>query len=166
MGEENTNPPAEIKTETEVKAAPAVEEKAEAEVRYAGFWIRLVAFIVDAILVQIVGTLAMRGAGLQQPLDGSLMPTRYYVLSLAIDLVYYTGFWAWRGQTPGKMLLGLKIVKANGSNLGIGDSIIRYVGYLVSWITIGIGYLWIAFDHHKQGFHDKMASTYVIRIKR
>lgn len=136
----------------------------EAQQQFAGFWIRLVALLVDEVLLNVVSTVLFSAAGLgglpwppQSPLNV------YNLVGLLLSLAYYGGFWTWRGQTPGKMLVGVKIVKTNGSPLGLSDSVIRYVGYIVSSITLGLGYLWVAFDQRKQGFHDKIASTYVIK---
>ncbi len=61
------------------------------------------------------------------------------------------------------MMMGVKIVKTDGSSIGIGKAILRYVGYYVSTIIIFIGYLMIAWDSRKQGLHDKIAGTLVIR---
>jgi uncharacterized RDD family membrane protein YckC len=73
-------------------------------------------------------------------------------------------FWKYRAATPGKMILGLKI--ANAADLGpisTGQAVGRYFAYFVSTIVFGLGFLWVAFDAKKQGWHDKMAGTVVIR---
>ena len=81
-----------------------------------------------------------------------------------VSIVYFVGFWAWRGQTPGMMLLGLRVAReADGTNPGLVRSILRYAGYFLSWIALFIGFIWVAFDSRKQGWHDKIAGTVVVR---
>ncbi len=75
-------------------------------------------------------------------------------------------FWLVRQATPGKMALSLRIVDATtGNPLSVCQSIGRYLGYYVSMIPLFIGIIWVAFDSRKQGWHDKLASTVVIRLK-
>ena len=125
---------------------------------YAGFWRRSVAWIIDGIILSAINTILMRiyfwGA-----------PQTIIWLGHIIMFVYVIGFWAWRGQTLGKMLMGVKIIKTDGSPVGIGRAILRYIGYLVSYIIILIGYLMVAWDSKKQGLHDKIAGTYVVRTR-
>ena len=72
----------------------------------------------------------------------------------------YTG----KGQTIGKKMRGIKIIKTDGSDLTVGDAVIRYIGYLVSCFVFGLGLIWILIDANKQGWHDKIAKTYVIKV--
>jgi uncharacterized RDD family membrane protein YckC len=81
-----------------------------------------------------------------------------------VSIAYFVGFWAWRGQTPGMMLLGLRIARdADGTPPGLGRSILRYIGWVISAFVLFIGFIWIAFDSKKQGWHDKIAGTVVVR---
>ena len=80
-----------------------------------------------------------------------------------IPIAYVIGFWIWKSATPGKMALGLKIIDEQGNNLTPVTAIIRYLGYILSGIILGIGYLMIAFNKNKRGLHDMIAKTYVIR---
>jgi len=121
---------------------------------YAGFWRRLVAYIIDAIILGAVSGILIAIMGDPQTASWLISP---------IGIIYIIGFWTWRGQTPGKMAMGVKIIKTDGSPIGIGRAILRYVGYLVSTIIIFIGYLMIAWDSKKQGLHDKIAGTYVVK---
>jgi uncharacterized RDD family membrane protein YckC len=76
--------------------------------------------------------------------------------------VFFIGYC---GQTPGKMALRIKVVCTDGSQLTYGRAAKREVlGKFVSSILLGIGYLMVAFDHRKQGLHDKIADTYVIKL--
>ena len=75
-------------------------------------------------------------------------------------------FWTYRQATPGKMIVSAKIVDAKtGGPLTVGQSIGRYLGYFVSTIPFGLGLIWVAFDPKKQGWHDKLARTVVIRTR-
>jgi uncharacterized RDD family membrane protein YckC len=82
-----------------------------------------------------------------------------------IAAVYYIGFWTWRGQSPGEMALRIKTYRTDATSVGFGTAILRYVvGYTACALTLGIGFLMIAFDGRKQGLHDKIAGTHVVEI--
>jgi len=84
---------------------------------------------------------------------------------LSLLALYTVGFWVWRGQTPGKMALRIRIVGDDGRPVGLGRAIVRYGGYIASTVFVFTGYFMISFDRRKQGLHDKIARTYVVRIK-
>jgi uncharacterized RDD family membrane protein YckC len=86
------------------------------------------------------------------------------VLFSALYLAYFTLFIGFRGQTPGKMICGLKVLRLDGSPVGFGQAAIRTLGYYVNLFTLCIGFLWVAFDRRKQGLHDKIAGTCEIRV--
>lgn len=95
------------------------------------------------------------------------MTTSLFSVAQLFPIVYFIGFWTWRGQTPGMMLFGMHVVRdADGSPPGFGRSILRYVGYFVSSLLLFIGFIWVAFDRKKQGWHDKIAGTVVVRTQR
>ena len=72
-------------------------------------------------------------------------------------------FWKYRGATPGKMAISARIVNAtSGGAPSTGQLVGRYFAYLVSALPFGLGFIWIAIDRRKQGFHDKLAGTMVI----
>lgn len=76
-------------------------------------------------------------------------------------------FWIYRQATPGKMLFAARVVDADtGNNLTVGQSIGRYFAYFVSSLPLCLGFLWVAFDARKQGWHDKLAGTVVIKSHR
>lgn len=125
---------------------------------YAGFWIRFLAYLIDAIILGVV-------AGL---LFGNTCPETGYCSSyegwrMIIPLGYVYGFWVWKSATPGKMALKLRIIDEKGAPLGPKTAAMRLLGYVVSTITLGIGFLWIAWDKEKQGLHDKVAKTHVVK---
>ncbi len=86
------------------------------------------------------------------------------LISPLIGVAYFVAFWVWRGQTPGKMVAGIRVIRTDGSNITLGVAFLRCLGYIVSAAVIFIGFIWVAFDRHKQGFHDKIAETYVVKL--
>jgi uncharacterized RDD family membrane protein YckC len=87
--------------------------------------------------------------------------------NLAIDVlgqfIYYWYFWTqWDGQTLGKRIMHIRIIKADGSPINGIDVLVRYLGYTVSGLFLGLGYFWALFDANNQAWHDKMAGTYVV----
>jgi uncharacterized RDD family membrane protein YckC len=132
----------------------------------AGFGIRLGAYLIDAIILALIylvgafGIVQAQAVGLD-PIASGVLTVIFYILVIFYDLI----FWTMRGATPGKMLLGLKIVTRDGGNISFGKALLRYVGYWLSSLVLLIGFFWIAFDRYFQGWHDKIASTYVIRTR-
>ena len=124
----------------------------------AGFMIRAVAFIVDAVVLGIVGNIL-----------GSILfggdPSQGSTLSTVLGVAYYVYFWtaSGGGQTLGMRLFNLKVVTVGGGSLTIGGAILRYVMLIVSFAALFIGLIWVAFDANKQGWHDKVAGTYVVK---
>lgn len=85
------------------------------------------------------------------------------LLGIALNTAYYWYFWTRRdGQTPGKKAMRIKVIKADGTPISDTDALLRVFGYYVGRVTLGLGYLWAAFDANSQSWHDKMANTYVI----
>jgi uncharacterized RDD family membrane protein YckC len=95
-------------------------------------------------------------------------PTRFdglLVLSgLIVSIVYYVGSWAKSGQTIGKAVTGIKVVGTDGAPVSWGQALLRYLGYIVSGALFSLGFLWLAFDPRRQGWHDKIARTVVIGV--
>ena len=128
-----------------------------ASTSYAGFWIRFAAALLDMIIIGL--PLLLIGGGLFL-LTGVVFI--YYVLNLAavVFTIYMDGM---KGGTPGKLILKIRIVNEQGKLIGIPGAILRYIGKFVSGIIFGIGFLMIAWTAKKQGLHDKIAGTYVVR---
>ena len=125
----------------------------------AGFWIRVVAYIIDAIILGIVtSVVAALFRGNTSARGG---------IQLVLGIIYFVYFWSamgpWPGQTPGMKILNLKVIRTDGSNLDLVQGLLRYVGLIISFLVIFIGVIWVAFDPNKQGWHDKIAGTYVIK---
>jgi uncharacterized RDD family membrane protein YckC len=125
----------------------------------AGFWIRTFAYIIDAIGIGIVSGIIASLIG------GGPTSATSNGLNFLFGLAYFVYFWSAQGggQTLGMRVLNLKVVRTDGSALTITQGLIRYLGLFVSFICILIGVIWVAFDADKQGWHDKIAGTYVIR---
>jgi uncharacterized RDD family membrane protein YckC len=81
-----------------------------------------------------------------------------------LHFLYLVVFWSWRGGTLGQLALGIQVRReSDGRRIGIGTAILRYIGYLISSWVFCLGFIWAAFDRRKQGWHDKIAGTLVIR---
>jgi uncharacterized RDD family membrane protein YckC len=151
---------------------------------YVGFWARLGASIIDSVLVMLViapfwwwlygqevlaelstsfdtSTAVLSSTSLELargPLD--------VLLSYVFPAIAVVVFWITRQATPGKMLLGMRIVDARtGGPLSAGQAIGRYLGYYLCIFSLFLGFIWVAFDARKQGWHDKLAGTVVVRVR-
>jgi len=82
-----------------------------------------------------------------------------------LGLAYFLYFWSAHGsgQTPGMRALRLRVIRTDGTYMSVGRAFLRNIGLGISTIALGIGLLWVAFDKNKQGWHDKIADTFVIR---
>lgn len=150
--------------------------------RYGGFWRRLFAFLIDEAILYLLSLVLFVGALLALGLEGEMMlrvlsslgdPAQgiglfallYIAASLLAGMAYFTGFHGIAGRTPGKMLFGLRVIQVSGDPITPGIAFLRWVGYLVSGPLFCLGFLWVAFDSRKQGWHDKIAATLVIRSR-
>jgi uncharacterized RDD family membrane protein YckC len=151
--------------------------------RYAGFWIRFVAFLIDGILVSIVGfiiTLPLMFMGIgsavsvnQNDPSAALtaLPAIFAAagLSSLIRLVLFVAYEAYflttKGATLGKMALGLKVIRTDGGPITMGLAIGRSFAYILSAIILYIGYIMAGFDPQKRSLHDRICNTYVIYAK-
>lgn len=138
------------------------------EFEYAGFWSRVGASLIDTILMGVIIwpiLTAFYGESywtnesfIKGPMD--------FLLSWVFPAVAVIIFWVAKQATPGKMAISAKIVDAKtGGTTSTGQLIGRYLAYYLSLIPFGLGFIWVAFDARKQGWHDKLAGTVVIRKK-
>lgn len=137
---------------------------------YAGFWVRFLAIIIDGILLGVITAALTPVWGPQVTVTGTGTAAAFEVnatanaLGTLVGLVYFVGFWAWRGQTVGMMPFNMQVVSvADGKKIDVVRGLLRYVGFIIAAIPLFIGLIWAAFDSRKQGWHDKIASTVVIR---
>lgn len=134
----------------------------------AGFWIRATAAILDVVLVFLLqstlgGLLFLVGAAMVPASDGLAMLVQ--IFTYLLSCIYYIFFTGYCGQTPGKMALRIKVIRTNGDSLSYLRAAFREIpAKFLAGIIFGIGYLMVAFDDQKQGLHDRMADTYVIKL--
>ncbi len=143
----------------------------EQELEYVGFWLRVGASIIDTIAILLVVTplmIAIYGKGYFQGMQGSVLAgPADFLISWVMPAVAVIAFWLYKQATPGKMVILARVVDAaTGHPLTTGQAIGRYLGYFVSTMPLGLGLIWVAFDRKKQGWHDKMAGTVVVRSKQ
>jgi uncharacterized RDD family membrane protein YckC len=152
-----------------------MNDNALAGAEYVGFFARLIASIIDTIAIVIVlaplGFIGVSTGLLSMPaVDGTGAESMGFLGALVQWVVFpaiVILFWRYRGATPGKMVIGAVIVDAETGDLPtVKQSIGRYLGYILSSIPLGLGFLWVIFDDRKQAWHDKLAGTVVIRGRR
>ena len=136
------------------------------DVEYAGFWIRVAAALIDTVVFVVVISIPLTfiyGADYwttQTGVKGFWDILFQYVLPVVLTIWFWTKYLG----TPGKMLLRLRVVDATtGKAISTPKAIGRYLGYYVSAIPLLLGFIWVGIDKKKQGFHDKLAGTVVIR---
>ncbi len=142
----------------------------EGSLRYAGFWIRAGALIIDSMILFFIGMLiGMLDTSGSQPVHGNpwgwLSPMTGLVIFLqaALACAYSTWFVGRFGATPGKMACGLRIVFPDGRRVGYGRALGRHFAEWLSGYTMGIGYIMAAFDNEKRTLHDRICNTRVVR---
>lgn len=134
-----------------------MSEKVKNETYYqlADVGVRFIAIIIDGMILGLVTGLLI---GVGREVGGGL--------SFLVGVAYNWFFWTrWNGQTPGKRMMGLRVIKADGSEMSDVDALIRGVGYYVSGFLMGLGYIWALFDDQKRAWHDIFAGTLVITAK-
>jgi len=143
----------------------------EQGVEYAGFWIRVGASIIDSLLILLV-TLPLLGSiygwdYFDVEKTGFIAGTADFLLTWVAPAIAVILFWMYRQATPGKMALSVRIVDATtGSAPSAAQCAGRYLAYFVSITPLALGLIWVAFDKRKQGWHDKLAGTVVVRSKK
>lgn len=136
-----------------------------AERQYVGFWMRLWATIVDTVLLSLVILpLLFYVYGKDYlALPSSELGLWYYLLVWVMPAIVVMLFWFACSATPGKIIIGARIIDfKSGNKPKFRQDIIRYIGYFISTFVFMLGFLWIAVDDYKQGWHDKLAATAVV----
>jgi uncharacterized RDD family membrane protein YckC len=150
---------------------------------YAGLTSRILAFILDTLILggiilftgwflatswtmlqvrPILDEILKRNAFLNNLSEIVASPLVYSLFTLLFIISYYVFFWTIAGQTPGKGIMGLRIVPRRGGKLKLGRAILRYFGYYLSVLPLGLGIFWILVDDRRLAWHDKIAGTCVI----
>lgn len=139
--------------------------------RYAGFWIRFVARILDGILLYIVIlpvtflVVGMRAFDpSRQDFDTGFLIAQIFlfIFNLTLATAYEVVFLARFGATPGKMAVGKKVINADGSPLSYGKALARFLSTIISNLTLGIGYIMAGIDEEKRALHDRICDTRVV----
>ncbi len=154
-------------------------EGVAAEPQYVGFWARFLAMIIDSLWITVIMVLVIlaifgddfMAATMTAPNSSAEMAAATgagaagsLLVQLLLPALLVVAFWVYKSATPGKMVISAEIVDAK--TLGkpsTGQLIVRYIGYYISTFIFGLGFLWVAFDKRKQGWHDKIAGTLVIK---
>ena len=133
---------------------PSLAEATAVAVEYVGGMIRLGAAIIDGVIISLISSV------LQWLIHGPAI-----VSGIPLLCLYHWLFTGLRGQTPGKMALGIKVVNAQGDRPSLGIAALREVlGKLISTVVLCLGFLWIETNKQKQGWHDRIAGTYVVKV--
>ncbi len=132
------------------RASASVAASMAATLPRAGFWIRMVALLLDVILVGVLVHLVGHLGHLQ----------------LVVLAAYGAVMWKLRGSTVGGILFDLQVVRVDGQEMDWATAVVRALSCFLSLVVAGLGFLWIAFDIDKQGWHDKIAGTVVVRVPK
>ena len=149
--------------------------------RYGGFWRRFLAYGIDGFILYLISlilfaigilALALGGVAFEDILTNGDLPQGmglflvvYTVTTFITAMAYFTWFHGTGGQTPGKMLMRLRVIQVTGAEMTLGIAFLRWAGSLISSLVLCLGFLWIAFDRKKQGWHDKIAATLVVHAR-
>ena len=141
---------------------------------YAGLQLRIVAFILDVMVLISFGMLFAAAAGAYLIVDSSFndgnLSDRAPYVAVVIFLVYVFAFvplyhillWSWRGQTVGMMAVHIKVLSRNGGRVTLGRSVLRFFGRVASVLPLFLGLLMALFDHKRRTLHDRLAGTVVV----
>jgi uncharacterized RDD family membrane protein YckC len=157
-----------------VSDQPALQSRASLP---AGFFSRLEAFVVDLMVISVVQLVAssfvqafLRFFRLTDLIENiqTILANANTDIAIGATLTslfvigYYTFFWSLVGFTPGKALLGLKVVRKDGARVSFGRALLRFFAYWISMLPLFLGFFWVLWDSNRQGWHDKIAGTQVL----
>jgi uncharacterized RDD family membrane protein YckC len=142
------------------------EAASSRRVEYVGFWRRLLATVIDFLIIFVVETpllLAIYGRDYLSLSQEGYAGFWDFLIQAVLPAIAVILFWRYQGATPGKMAIGAHIVDAaSGARPTTARLVVRYFAYLVSALPLFLGFFWIALDRRKQGWHDKIANTVVV----
>ncbi len=136
----------------------------------ASYGDRFLAFLIDFGVLIVIGIVFGILQFIIIKLNLGIVATLLSLLNMVVNIGYFIYLWGFdnplteKGQTIGKKVMKIKIVKVDGQELGPVDAVLRYIGYAVSSFVILLGYVWIFVDDQNQGWHDKIAKTLVVKI--
>lgn len=138
-------------------------------VHFAGFWIRALAMLIDGVILEVLTIILARLLGYDLLIVGDttlvygVMQTPGSAIGLALGLVYFALIPAGRWQaTPGKRLVGIHVIRADGQRLGAMAFLLRYLAYILSSLVFGLGFLMAGVTQQKRALHDFLCGTRVI----
>ncbi|MEW6440977.1 MAG: RDD family protein [bacterium] len=156
---------------------PWSHEPGAAPVGFAGFWIRVVAYVIDSAILFLVMALLFAVGVFGYTKGSATHPFEHFsswrfegpwnafnLFAFILMMAYFTYFLGKTGQTPGKKICGLRVIRTDGGNVSYAQAALRTLGYYINQLTLFIGFLWVAVDPRKQGLHDKIAGTLEIRL--
>jgi uncharacterized RDD family membrane protein YckC len=154
--------PESYESETPVQAEP------EAGARYVGLATRVIAFLIDAALINLVGVIVGVGAALILSLLH--LPNELKTVVAALGgaayvlwtIGYFAAFWSTTGQTPGNRVMQIRVVRTDGGPLKPRTAVVRCIGLVLGALPLFAGYVWILFDAKRRGLHDRLARTLVV----
>jgi uncharacterized RDD family membrane protein YckC len=136
------------------------------ELEYVGFWLRVWAALIDAVLLLVVIAPALSwiyGAEYWTSKRVNFGPADFLIASVLPSIAVVI-FWIYRQATPGKMAFGARIVDAATGGKPTATQLVgRYLAYFISAFPLLLGFIWVGFHERKQGFHDMLAGTVVVR---
>ena len=139
------------------------------QLEYAGFWTRTGAALIDGILIFLITVpllISIYGWEYLETEDLVLGPADF-LISWVMPAFATVLFWLYKNATPGKMAVTAQVVDAQtGESISVGQAMLRYLGYFIAMLPLGLGIFWVAFDSRKQGWHDKIAGTVVVKRTR
>lgn len=136
------------------------------QLEYAGFWARTGAALIDCFLMLLITMpllISIYGWDYLDTDDMVVGPADF-LISWVLPAFATVLFWLYKRATPGKMAVAAQVVDAKtGNTMSVGQSMLRYLGYFIAGLPFGLGLIWVAFDSRKQGWHDKIAGTVVVK---
>ena len=142
-------------------AEPAAHLFMGPNVEYAGWWRRVGAWVIDAMIIGISSNLVTVVLG---STGSVLLVVAGLLIGFGATFAYYIILNAVGNRTIGRKVLGTKVVRDGGGDLTYGLSALRFMSTTVSWVTMFLGILWPLWDDKNQTFHDKIALTVVVRV--
>lgn len=136
--------------------------------KYTGFWPRVGATLIDTVILIVITYPILISIYGWEYFEGDTLVAGFFdfILSWVFPLIAIIVFWIYKQATPGKMAISAKIVDAKtGDKPTLQQYIVRYIGYIIATLPLGLGIFWVAWDKKKQGWHDKLAGTVVINPK-
>ena len=140
---------------------------------YAGIFTRVVAFVIDALIIAIalaivpwITQILLNSVGIgsltTRWMNGVVRLLASGIFAAIFSYAYYAFFWFFVGMTIGNAVMGIRIVRTNGKRVGPIRTLVRLIGYVIALIPFGLGFFWILIDDRRQGWHDKLAGTFAV----